>query len=144
MTQNAENGSPADRDRKAVSAISIASLPVMTSTETDVSAVEVHADVLALVEASQKLGRRLPWSTLVAIAATVAADSALSGLAGLHGRRVARTAREAVTDLIDLGLLTASTDGFDVTEAGAQRARAWNGGFSVRLEAALAALPEDA
>ena len=140
MPHNAGNGlSVPDPARKAVSPIAPLTLPVMQTADAAVSDYEVHADVLALIEAAHVGEARLPWSSLIA-AALAATPHQLPGLAGLHGRRVPLTIRDAVTDLLDLGLLGTSPQGFFITEQGKTTLRVWNGTFSPRLEAARALL----
>lgn len=142
MPHNAGNGlSVPDPARKVVSPIAPTTLPVMQTVDAAVADYEVHADVLALVEAAQEQHARLPWSSLVA-AALAATDAALTGLAGLQGRRVPPSLLDAVTDLLDLGLLETSPQGLLITQRGKHRLRDWNGTFTPRLEAARVLLQD--
>jgi hypothetical protein len=112
----------------------------MASLDVKPEDVQVHADVLALVEAAVDAGRSLPWSMLLVAAIAVNTDGPLTGLSALDGRSVSTAMRDAATDLLDLGLLATTPDGFTVTDQGRDQARQWNGAFSERLAAALALL----
>lgn len=130
--------------KDAVIALS-APLPVMTSREQPILDVEVHANVLALVEAYMTAtDRPIPWATLLAAAVAVPADHPLLRIGA--GRRVPAPVlvRDAVTDLMGLDLVATGTSGLRVTDAGCRLVRDWNGDYSPRLEAAEKLLRESA
>lgn len=119
-------------------------LPVMTSREQAVLDVEVHANVLALVEAygEETKGRAIPWASLLAAAAAVPSDHALLRIS--TSGRTPVVVRDAVTDLMNLGLMETGTRGLRITEAGCQLAREWNGDYSPRRAAARQLLQDSA
>lgn len=116
-------------------------LPVMNSAHAEILDVQVHANVLALIEAYMKAASvPMPWSTLLAAASAVPADHELLQIRADVTARTAAVVRDAVMDLLSLGLVRTGPLGLDITEAGRELARSWNGEYRRRLEAADAFL----
>lgn len=123
--------------RNAVLATASPALAVMTSSDVEITEVEVHADVLAFVEAyTERAGTAMPWAALLAAAGAVPPDHPLLRIGQRHGRGVAASVSDAVSDLMKLGLLVTGTDGLRITEDGCAAVRKWNGAYKDRLAAA--------
>jgi hypothetical protein len=118
-------------------------LTVMRKWDEALDEVPVHADVVALVEAFQvQTGRSMPWSVLLAAAASVPNEHELLMVSRALAGRVSEAVSDAVTDLLDQGLLTTGPVGLKVTERGQQAIRVWNGAYKSRLVAAEAVVRE--
>jgi len=123
--------------RDAVITAPAPGLAVMTTPDAPITEVEVHADVLALIEAyTDATDKAMPWSTLLAAAGAVPADHGLLRVGVRQGRGVTATVSDAVTDLLKLGLLVTGPEGLRITPAGCEAVRAWNGAYKQRLIAA--------
>ncbi|MFC7495571.1 MULTISPECIES: hypothetical protein [unclassified Nocardioides] len=115
----------------------VSPVPVMTSADAALLEVEVHANVLALIEAYTKaVGTSMPWATLLAAASATPLGHELLSIRVAPGIRVTSVVRDAVSDLLSLGLVETGPAGLHITDSGCDMVRGWNGEYRRRLEAA--------